>query len=105
MLHFLHRPLHRSLRRSLRQICSATLFFTAAMAGAAELEPGLVGEFFTIDDPSTFPTIAADRQPTLVRIEPRVAFDEVSEGDFYGTRLTTNFYARWSGVLKICKRS
>ncbi len=97
MLSFLHRP----LRRFLRQSCSATLFFTAAMAGAAELEPGLVGEFFTIDNPSTFPTIAADRQPTLVRIEPRVAFDEVNEGDFYGTRLTTNFYARWSGVLKI----
>ena len=86
---------------SLRQFCSATLLFTALMANAAELEPGLVGEFFTIDNPSTFPTIAADRQPTLVRVEPRIAFDEVNEGDFYGTRLTTNFYARWRGVLKI----
>jgi glucose/arabinose dehydrogenase len=89
-----------SLMTNLR---SATLLCAALVAGAAELQPGLVGEYFTIDKPDTFPVIASGRQPTYVRVDPKITFDEVTEGKFYGTKLSTNFYARWSGIIRIAK--
>lgn len=69
--------------------------------GAVELVPGLVGEYFSINDPSTFPTIPAERKPAFVRVDARVAFDEVTDGPFHGSKLTSNFYVRWTGVLKV----
>jgi len=81
------------------------LLFIALMGSvtAAELQPGLVGEYFTIDHPNSFPLIPSGRQPTLVRVDAKITFDEVTEGKFYGTKLTTNFYVRWTGVIKIDK--
>ncbi|HXX94535.1 MAG TPA: DUF6797 domain-containing protein [Planctomycetota bacterium] len=68
-----------------------------------DLAAGLVGEYFEM--PGTlgdFPAIPAGRKPTFVRVDKSIDFDEVS-GDFYGTRLTQNFYARWNGVLRVEK--
>ena len=95
------------MRHSLLRSATLALLAVAPLApaplvglGAAELVPGLVGEYFTITDPAKFPTIAAGTKPAFVRVDPRVTFDEVTEGTFYGTKLITNFYARWTGVLK-----
>jgi sugar lactone lactonase YvrE len=92
-----------SPHRSIRHLCSTALLLAALGVPAAELQPGLVGEYFTIDKPDTFPVIPSGRQPTYVRVDPRITFDEVTEGKFYGTKLSTNFYARWTGVIKIDK--
>ncbi len=65
------------------------------------LEPGLVAEYFDLEGgASDFPKIPADRKPAYARVEPQVDRHDVS-GDFYGTRMSVNFYARWSGLLRI----
>ncbi|MBV8880905.1 MAG: hypothetical protein JO332_13120, partial [Planctomycetaceae bacterium] len=85
-----------------------TLLMTVALAGLAfaqdkDLEPGLVAEYFALNGaPGSFPNIPAAQKPTLVRVEKTVDYADVS-GDFYGTRLTDNFYARWTGVLRVDK--
>jgi glucose/arabinose dehydrogenase len=74
------------------------------LAGAApqEVEPGLVAEYFEIGGTADLPRIPADRKPVLVRVEKTVDYDDVS-GEFYGTRLESNFYARWTGILRVEK--
>ncbi|HVR86273.1 MAG TPA: DUF6797 domain-containing protein [Planctomycetota bacterium] len=68
-----------------------------------DLEPGLVAEYFALSQPpSTFPALSAAQKPTLVRVEKNVDYPDVT-GDFYGTRLTENFYARWTGLLRVTK--
>ncbi len=65
------------------------------------LEPGLVAEYFEFPKGlGAFPALAPDQKPVLVRVEKDVRYDDVS-GDFYGTKLQSNFYARWSGVLRV----
>ena len=66
---------------------------------AGETEPGLVGEYFDFGGGiNMFPP--NPQKPILVRVEPKVSFPEV-EGDFYGTKLESNFYARWTGLLRV----
>src|SRR4051812_32015113 len=81
-------------------------FGVAGLALAAQdkdLEPGLVAEYFSLNGgPSTFPDIPATQKPTYVRVEKTVDYGDVT-GDFYGTRLIENFYARWTGVLRVEK--
>jgi hypothetical protein len=68
-----------------------------------DLEPGLVGEYFEMSGAlGDFPSIPAGRKPTFVRVDKSVDFDDVT-GDFYGTRLSQNFYARWTGILRVEK--
>jgi len=74
-----------------------------ASAQDKDLEPGLVAEYFSLEGgPNGFPAIPAAQKPTFVRVEKSVDYGDVS-GDFYGTRLTDNFYARWTGVLRVEK--
>ena len=78
----------------------ALAFPLAALSQNVELAPGLVAEYFTFNESlDDFPEIPAGRQPTFVRVERRVRYNAVP-GDFYGTALTRNFYARWTGVLR-----
>lgn len=63
-----------------------------------ETEPGLVAEYFALDaKPAAFP--AAAGKPTFVRVEPKIDHAFVT-GDFHGTKLTENFVARWTGLLR-----
>jgi hypothetical protein len=87
-------------RPSVRSLALIPLL--ASLAGAAELQPGLIGEYFTLKDAGDFPTIAADHKPTLVRVDKQVNFEN-GEGEFHKTRLSSNFYVRWSGVVKIAQ--
>lgn len=74
-----------------------------AAAQDPALEPGLVAEYFPLTGGAAkFPTIPAGQKPILVRVEKNVDYADVS-GDFYGTRLIENFYARWTGVLRVEK--
>jgi hypothetical protein len=67
------------------------------------LEPGLVAEYFEMNAAlGDFPSLSPDRKPTYVRVEKQVDYDDVT-GDFYGTRMIQNFYARWTGVLRVAK--
>ncbi|HLY11827.1 MAG TPA: DUF6797 domain-containing protein, partial [Planctomycetota bacterium] len=73
------------------------------LAQDKDLEPGLVAEYFLLSGaPNGFPTPPATQKPTLVRIDKNVDYTEVS-GDFYGARMIENFYARWTGILRVEK--
>src|SRR5258708_25357924 len=81
------------------------LLFAAVLLAAQndDLQPGLVAEYFALKEaPANFPAIPATQKPTLVRVEKTVDYPDVT-GDFYGTRLVENFYARWTGVLRVDK--
>ena len=74
-----------------------------APAQDKDFEPGLVGEYFALSAaPESFPTLAATVKPTFVRVDKTIDFAAVN-GEFHGTKLTDNFYARWTGVLRIEK--
>jgi hypothetical protein len=89
--------------RSSRSALLVSLVASLAGAYAADEAPGLVGEYFAMDGGvGDFPKLAADRKPTLVRIDKQVSFDS-GEGQFHGTKLTENFYARWTGTIHIDK--
>src|SRR5688572_11881409 len=66
---------------------------------AAELEPGLVAEYF--DGIAALPA-SLSKPPFLVRVEKQVNYGDVS-GDFYGSKLESNFYVRWTGTLRVEK--
>jgi hypothetical protein len=78
---------------------SALFVSLAAQLGAADLAPGLVGEYFA--DAKEYPA-ALKQPPTLVRVEKQINFPGVA-GEFAKTKLSENFTARWSGVLRVAK--
>jgi hypothetical protein len=63
-----------------------------------DLEPGLVAEYF--EGIAAFP--ATTPKPVLVRVEKQVSYGDVS-GEFYGSKLESNFYVRWTGTLRVEK--
>ena len=65
---------------------------------AANLKPGLVGEYFK----GRHSNIPKGAKPFLVRIDKQVKFPEVS-GDFYGSKLSQNLTVRWTGQLLVEK--
>lgn len=72
----------------------------AAVATAADVQPGLIGEYFA-QPGNVGDFVSLDgKKPTLVRVDKMVNFDSV-EGEFHKTRLSTNFVVRWSGMVKI----
>jgi hypothetical protein len=84
-------------------IVLAALCALPALGQDSGLEPGLVGEYFDAGGGlGDFPQIPAGRKPTFVRVDKTVDFEDV-EGDFYGSRLSQNFYVRWTGVLHVEK--
>ena len=65
--------------------------------------PGLVGEYFAMDDlVSDFPVVSPDHFPTFKRVDRAIAFPWVKD-EFYGTGLRERFYVRWSGYIKAPK--
>ncbi|HEX7899546.1 MAG TPA: PA14 domain-containing protein [Planctomycetota bacterium] len=65
---------------------------------AVDLEPGLLAEYF--EGIADFP--ASTPKPVLVRVEKQVNYGDVS-GEFYGSKLESNFYVRWTGTLRVEK--
>jgi len=73
----------------------------ARMAGAAELAPGLVGEYFALGSAvEDFPKIEADKKPTLKRVDKTIEFRSTGP-TFPGTKLDNHFAIRWTGIIKI----
>ena len=71
------------------------------VAGAADLAPGLVGEYFALDSAvEDFPKIEADKKPTLKRVDKTIEFRSTGP-TFPGTKLDNHFTIRWTGVIKI----
>src|SRR6185436_19765320 len=80
-----------------------TALLLLTLISLQDAEPGLVAEYFQLGaPPANFPNLAASTKPVLVRVDKNVDFGEV-DGDFHGTRLSENFYARWTGILRVEK--
>jgi hypothetical protein len=72
------------------------------VAGAAG-KAGLMAEYYGLDgELEDFPNIAADKKPTVKRIDPQIAFESTQEA-WPGTELVDHFYARWTGKLAVPK--
>jgi len=70
---------------------------------AAEPEPGLIGEYFDLGTAvETFPTIPADKKPTIKRVDKNLNFRSTSM-TFPDTKLQSHFAIRWTGKIKIPK--
>ena len=73
---------------------------TTAVRAADDLVSGLVGEYFALEEaPGDFPNLPKTKKPYYVRVEKTVDFDDSPE-DFHGIKLSDNFFARWTGVLR-----
>ncbi len=94
------------MRRALGAAILAALMaapMRAQEAPKVDLRPGLVAEFFYIDEEmQDFPVIAADRKPTTRRLDKQVNYDSTA-GKFADTDLEDYFYVRWTGILRIPK--
>ena len=70
---------------------------------ADEPQAGLTGEYFdlgvAVED---FPAIAADKKPTIKRVDKNLNFRS-TETTFPGTKLQSHFAIRWTGKIKIPK--
>ena len=77
--------------------------YAGSVIAQDELKPGLIGEFYSMPDAvEDYPTIAADKKPTLRRVDKTI--DVNCGGDAWpGTTLDEQFYIRWTGVIKIAK--
>jgi hypothetical protein len=62
-------------------------------------KPGLVGKYYK--DKSTYPDDKSG-QPFLVRVDDRLNFKR-TKGQFFKTKLSTNFAAVWNGYLRVDK--
>lgn len=88
------------LFRTTHSLALIPLLAAMTAVSAADLQPGLIGEYFAQKD-GVGDFIKLDGQkPTLVRVDKMVNFDSV-EGEFHKTKIATNFVVRWSGVVKI----
>lgn len=86
----------------MKQACMALALMAGLGAGLQEEKvPGLIAEFYDIGEGiEDFPTVDAERKPTLRRLDKQVNYESTAEA-FAGTTLTDHFYARWTGFLRV----
>lgn len=61
----------------------------------------MLGEYYSFDNAlEDFPTIDADKKPTLQRVDPTIDVDAGTEA-WPGTQLEEHFYIRWTGKIRI----
>ena len=83
-------------------LLSLLLACASCPAAETDLAPGLVGAYYQLTgDVEDFPSLPASRKPTFVRVDKQVHFDDVGDEEFHGTKLVENFYARWTGVIRV----
>ena len=72
----------------------------ASAAPAAEkAEPGLLAEYFSLDDSiEDFPTIGADKKPVVKRVDKTIDVESTTDA-WPKTELVDHFYIRWTGKL------
>jgi hypothetical protein len=90
-----------------KEIVPSSVLFTEAAASEPAPEAagksGLSGEYYALDDAlEDFPSIAADKKPTLKRVDQTINIESTTEA-LPGTQLVDHFYIRWTGSLQIPK--
>jgi hypothetical protein len=88
-----------------KQIVPASVLFHAGAEGSGDLDgkPGLLAEYYGMDSSiEDFPKLAADKKPTVKRVDKNVNFESTQEA-WPGTDLVDHFYIRWTGKLTASK--
>jgi hypothetical protein len=90
------------MKRLLLCLCLGTLaLWTSKASGADKTQPGLRAEIFAFDGAlEDFPAIPADKKPTVQRVDKTVDVD-AGDGAWPGTELSTHFFIRWTGKLRV----
>ena len=74
---------------------------TMIPAHAAELKPGLQGEYWDrVVEVENFPILADTEKPDLTRIDAQINWESV-DGNVLGTPWVDFVYARWNGKIRI----
>src|SRR5437762_3461417 len=69
-------------------------------APAEKAEPGLLGEYFSLEDSiEDFPTLPASKKPAVKRVDKTIDVESTSDA-WAGTELLDHFYIRWTGKLR-----
>ncbi len=76
--------------------------------GLVTPESGFVGEYFQLGPeaqvpPGKFPDVAADQVPDLVETNAVIDFEGARRPAAKGRLFTTNFFARWTGTIRLAK--
>src|SRR5438128_8107918 len=83
-------------------LIASCLMVTGKSAPAAELEPGLQGEYFDLgSNVEDFPKLEG-KKPALKRVDKTINFRSTGP-TFPGTKLDNHFAIRWTGKIKIPK--
>ncbi|HEV8605732.1 MAG TPA: PA14 domain-containing protein [Tepidisphaeraceae bacterium] len=92
------------MNRTLPLIALSLLtLFCLAPDEAKDLKPGLLGEYYDMGDAvEDFPSIPADKKPTIKLVDKTLNYDSTSE-ELGNSKLADHFYARWTGVLRVPK--
>ena len=91
------------MKKILALACAFSLWTFNSAVAAEESKPGLIGEYFDLGTAvETFPTIPADKKPTIKRVDKNLNFRS-TEITFPGTKLQSHFAIRWTGKIKIPK--
>jgi len=89
------------MKKILSVLLGIGLMAVVRIAAAADLEPGLLGEYFDLgSNVEDFPTLAADKKPTLTRVDKNLNFKSTGP-TFPGTKLENHFAIRWTGKIQI----
>src|SRR5213075_382470 len=94
------------MTRTLSLFSLSLLVFLCLAPDAAkpDFKPGLLGEYYDFggDAVEDFPTIPADKKPSIKLIDKQLNFDSTSE-ELGQSKLSDHFYVRWTGVLRVAK--
>ena len=67
-----------------------------------DLKPGLISEWFQLDEAiEDFPNVA-NKKPNLRRIDKQINWDQTGD-EFADSKMSEHFYVRWTGVLRVPK--
>ena len=84
-------------------VASLSGLLLLSLAADEAMQPGLVAEIYdmgaAVED---FPTIPADKKPTVKRVDKQVSFDSSTE-NWPGTELSEHLFIRWTGSIKAPK--
>jgi len=95
--------LYLPMKKILPLVCALGILNLSLGIAAEPLAPGLTGEYFDLGtDLDGFPTIAADKKPTLKRVDKNLNFRSTSM-TFPDTKLQSHFAIRWTGKIRIPK--
>ena len=92
------------MKRALSLFALSLLTIVCLAPGEAkDLKPGLLGEYYDMGDAvEDFPTIPADKKPTIKLIDKQLNFESTSE-ELGNSKLTDHFFVRWTGVIRVPK--